>query len=216
MPKAAMQKAPTTKRTKKTPAKRSISKAAKRAPVPEEVEAPVPEEVEAPPPSPVKARRAPTRESVLSSMDDIVENIESEIQNLRDGPTKTKGIKFLRSVNKRIKILRGQTARVMRQKQKTGRSNNRNSGFLKPVRISDEMARFTNWDPKELRSRVQVTKYICDYIKEHDLQNPADRRQIKPDVKLQKLLGYNPKKNKDPLRYYSLQTYMKPHFPKDE
>ena len=214
MPKAAaMQKAPT-KRTKKTPAKRSANNVTKRPPAPVVEE--VIDEVDTPPESPVKVRRTPTRESILASMDDIVQSIEVEIQSLRDGPTKTKGIKFLRSTNKRIKTLRGQTARVMRQKQKTGRSNNRNSGFLKPVRISDEMAKFTDWDPNELRSRVEVTKYICDYIKEHDLQNPADRRQIKPDVKLQKLLGYNPKKTKDPLRYYSLQTYMKRHFPKDD
>jgi upstream activation factor subunit UAF30 len=102
----------------------------------------------------------------------------------------------------------------MKKKKKSGRTNNKNSGFLKPVPISKEMAKFTGWNQDELRSRVEVTKYICDYISQHDLQNPEDRRQIRPDTRLQKLLGFNPKKSKEPLRYYSLQTHLKHHFPK--
>ena len=144
----------------------------------------------------------------------MITSIEKEIQQLREGPAKTKGVKFLRSLNKNMKLLRNRTARAMKRKHKTGRTNNKNSGFLKPVTISKEMAKFTGWDPNELKSRVEVTKYICKYISENNLQNPADRRQIKPDSKLQKLLGYNPKKNKEPLRYYSLQTHLKNHFPK--
>jgi len=143
-------------------------------------------------------------------------SVEAEIQHLREGPAKTKGVKFLRSLNKNIKLLRNRTTRVMKQKKKSGRTNNKNSGFLKPVPISKEMAKFTGWDQEQLRSRVEVTKYICDYISEHDLQNPEDRRQIKPDIKLQKLLGYNPKKITEPLRYYSLQTHLKRHFPKKD
>jgi len=171
------------------------------------------EKVVAPPATP-KKRRVPTRESVLEDFETLIMSVEDEIKLLREGPAKTKGVRFLRSLNKNIKLLRNRTARVMKQKRKTGRTNNKNSGFLKPVAISKEMARFTGWDPKELRSRVDVTKYICQYISENDLQNPEDRRQIKPDAKLQKLLGFNPKKSSEPLRYYSLQTHLKHHFPK--
>ena len=191
---------------KKAPIK-SVKKAAEVAPV----EA---ENVDNPPPT--TKRRSPTRESVLEDFETLIMSVDVEIQHLREGPAKTKGVKFLRSLNKNIKLLRNRTARVMKQKQKTGRTNNKNSGFLKPVSISKEMAKFTGWDPKELRSRVEVTKYICQYIAENELQNPEDRRQIKPDVKLQKLLGYNPKKSNEPLRYYSLQTHLKHHFPKKQ
>ena len=203
-------KTSTTKRTKKShPTKSS----AKKAPVKAVEVIPVAKEESTAPP-PVNKRRSPTRESVLEDFEELIMSVDTEIQHLREGPAKTKGVKFLRSLNKNIKLLRNRTARVMKQKQKTGRTNNKNSGFLKPVTISKEMAKFTGWDPKELRSRVEVTKYICQYIAEHDLQNPEDRRQIKPDTKLQKLLGYNPKKSKEPLRYYSLQTHLKHHFPK--
>ena len=202
-PKPSAVKAAATRTASKTTTKKQT-----RVPIEEEIdETPVVAEIQ-----PKKARKTPTPESVLLDFDDLVESINIEIQNLRDGPSKTKGIKFLRSLNKRIKTLRGQTGRVMKQKKKTGRSNNKNSGFLKPVPISAEMAKFTGWDPSQLRSRVEVTKFICDYISEHDLQNPEDRRQIKPDTKLQRLLGYNPKKEREPLKYYSLQTHLKKHF----
>lgn len=151
-------------------------------------------------------------ELIIALFDETVELVEQEIQNIRENPKTTKGVKFLRSLNKRLKNLRTRTYKVMKCKKKKGH-NTKNSGFLKPVNISEDMAKFTGWDTKDLRSRVEVTKYICNYIKEHDLQNPEDRRQIRPDSKLQKLLGYNPKKEKKPLMYYSLQTHLKKHFP---
>jgi upstream activation factor subunit UAF30 len=158
-----------------------------------------------------KKRVAPTKESVLLGFDDLVTSIEEEITRLRESTTKSKGVKYLRSLGKKVKNLRSQSARVMKQKTRVNRKNNNNSGFLKPVGISQEMAKFTGWDPKELKSRVDVTKYICKYIKDNELQNPADRRQIRADPKLSKLLKYDPKEN-EPLTYYRLQTHMKPHF----
>jgi len=163
-----------------------------------------------------KKRRTPTRETVLTSFDDIISSIEKEIQTLREGPAKIKGVKFLRSLNKNLKIVRAKSARVMKTKKKTTRANNANSGFKKPVAISKDLAKFAGWDPKDLRSRVDVTKYICNYINTHDLQKPEDRRIILPDKKLQKLLGFSPGPDTEPLRYYSLQTYLKTHFPKKE
>jgi upstream activation factor subunit UAF30 len=104
----------------------------------------------------------------------------------------------------------------MKQRKPSNRTHNQNSGFLKPVKISKELVKFTGWDPDELRSRVDVTKFICAYIKEHDLQNPEDRRQIIADAKLQKLLNYDPKKSEKPLMYYSLQSLLKGQFTNPE
>jgi chromatin remodeling complex protein RSC6 len=82
---------------------------------------------------------------------------------------------------------------------------------MKPVKVSNDMAKFAGWDPVQLRSRIDATKYICQYIRDHNLQNPADRRQINPDEKLGKLLGYDAKKEK-PLTYYSIQQKIQQHF----
>jgi len=217
--KAPAKKAP----AKKAPAKKAPAKKApaKKAPVKTDVAEDTLEEEEDVPVSDVedgtktpKKRRVPTKESVAVSFDELVEFVEAEITHLRESPVKSKGVKFLRSLNKRLKTLRGQATRVMKQRQRTNRKNNENSGFLKPVQISSEMAKFTGWDHSQLRSRVDVTKYICEYIKENNLQNPDDRRQILADAKLSKLLKYDAKTAKDPLTYFRIQTHMKGHFSK--
>ena len=157
-----------------------------------------------------------TKERIVDESDQLVTYIESEIETLRQTPTKSKGIRFLRSIIKRQKLLKNHTLRALKTKKRTNRKNNTNSGFLKPVPISKQMAKFTGWDPTQLRSRVDVTKFICKYVRENDLQNPKDRRQILADKPLRKLLGYDPKTSEQPLTYYSLQTYMKKHFIKKE
>ena len=210
-------KSSTKSSTKKSKAPKTV-KTPKADPVKEEVakkeEVVVVEEVsdvEATAPAP-KKRRVPTRETVLADFDNLVLLVEEEVARLRESQTKAKGVKFLRSLGKKVKTLRNSTSRVMKQKHRTNRKNNTNSGFLKPVKISKEMAKFTGWDPEELKSRVAVTKHICKYIKDNDLQNPEDRRQILPNKALAKLLKYDPKKADKPLTYYSIQSHMKGHF----
>jgi upstream activation factor subunit UAF30 len=163
-------------------------------------------------------RETPTKESIIASFEEIVSSIENEIAFLRENQTKNKGIKFLRTLNKKIKTLKNQSSRIIKQKSSTKKTvtNNVNSGFLKPVAISNEMAKFTGWDPTELKSRVDVTKFLCSYIKDNDLQNPKDRRQIFADAKLSKLLKYDSKKEEKPLTYFMIQKCLKNHFPKSE
>jgi chromatin remodeling complex protein RSC6 len=162
-------------------------------------------------------RGAPTRDNVLQSFDEIIKSIETEMEGLREGDTKNKGVKFLRTLNKRIKVLKNQSSRIIKDKRVSAKKGtNNNSGFLKPVKISTEMAKFTGWDKDELKSRVDVTKFLCDYIRNNNLQNPKDKRQILADGKLQKLLKYDPKKETEPLTYFKLQSSLKGHFIKPD
>ena len=94
--------------------------------------------------------------------------------------------------------------------KKPKKRSNVNSGFLKQVAISKEMAKFIGCSSSELKSRVDVTKHICAYIKENNLQNPKDKREILPDAKLKKLLRVE--KGDAPLTYYRVQSKLKPHF----
>jgi chromatin remodeling complex protein RSC6 len=80
---------------------------------------------------------------------------------------------------------------------------------MKSVKITADMAKFCNFKVDLLVSRVDVTKAICNYVKEKNLQNPADRRQFTPDEKLATLLGV-----KDVITYYTLQKHIQKHFPK--
>ena len=78
-----------------------------------------------------KKRVAPTKDSVIKYFDDLIKSIEDEVENLRESENKTKGVKFLRTLNKRLKILKNQSSRIIKQKRTTTRTNtNNNSGFL--------------------------------------------------------------------------------------
>lgn len=164
-------------------------------------------------PAEPRTRQTPSRDSVEKEFDELVASIDEEITKLRENASKSKGVKFLRTVNKRVKALKNHALRISRQKQTT-RRNNTNSGFLKPVQISKSLADFTGWDKNVPRSRVDVTKFICNYIKDKNLQDPSDKRQIRvnDDQPLRKLLNYDSTKEKKPLTYYSLQTFLKSHF----
>jgi upstream activation factor subunit UAF30 len=151
-----------------------------------------------------------TKESVTVEFDELIEFINKTIKNVRESDGKVTGVKNLRTIGRNLKALKRHSLSCMKNKKKVKR-NNANSGFLKPVNISKEMVKFTGWKEGELKSRVDVTKYICNYIKENNLQNPEDRRQILVDKKLGKLLDYDSSKE-EPLTYYKIQTHIKKHF----
>lgn len=163
-----------------------------------------------------RKRRDVTKDSVNTDFEALEEKLASEIETLRDSKDKVKGIKFLRSINKLVKVLHKDYNRVLKIKKvrKTGESNT--SGFKKPVKIREELAKFTGWDVNGSYSRVDVTRFICNYIKEHNLQNPEDRRLIVPDEKLCKVLNFDPKTVQEPLTYFRIQQYIQWQFVKEE
>lgn len=202
--------------TKKDKTKKSVKKVKKEGKVKKETKVKK-EEVEVAPPveTPRSTRRVVTRETVAETGTQLIDFINAEVERVRAGEKGAGGVRFLKSVVKQVKAYNADVARVTKQKQKNKRVQNTNSGFLKPVKISSDMCDFTGWDESELKSRVEVTKFICDYIKENDLQKPEDRRVILADKKLSKLLNYDSKKDGD-LRYFDVQRYLKPHFIKEQ
>ena len=86
------------------------------------------------------------------------------------------------------------------------------NGFAKEVEISDDLCSFMNLPPKTRISRPQVSKFITDYIKLHQLYNPLRKKQIIPNEALWKLLGNGAREHAENLTYFSLQKYMNPHF----
>ena len=94
-------------------------------------------------------------------------------------------------------------------KRKTG--NRQPSGFVKPTKISDELAKFLEKPTGSEMARTDVTREINKYIRSHNLQDKDNGRKINPDAKLQSLLKL---KKTDELTYFNLQRYMSPHFAK--
>ena len=97
------------------------------------------------------------------------------------------------------------------QKRKRKQGNRSPSGFVKPTKISDELASFLGKDKGSEMARTEVTREINAYIREHKLQDKDNGRVIKADKKLSSLLKL---KTSDELTYFNLQKYMSPHFAK--
>jgi len=91
------------------------------------------------------------------------------------------------------------------------------SGITRPVRISDQLCAFLGEEKGALLARTAVTKRITTYIREQNLQNPENRKQIFPDVKLQTLLmPLVPGDRESGYTFFNLQRYLKHHYQKAE
>jgi hypothetical protein len=79
------------------------------------------------------------------------------------------------------------------------------SGFVKPSRISDELAEFLGKAIGSEIPRTVVSKEINAYIIAHRLQDPINGRKINPNPALAKLLKIAPT---DELTYFNLQRFI--------
>jgi chromatin remodeling complex protein RSC6 len=160
--------------------------------------------------SPPSGKRTVSRESVMVDFDSLIVDINSLIESVREDCKKGGcGIQALRGLNARIKTLQKHTCRIAKGK-KVKKATCANSGFNKPVTVSQEMKNFAGWDTScdVLHSRNDVTKYICNYVKENDLQYPKNRQKIMIDNKLKELLDTD----EDMVTYSGIQTCIKHHY----
>ena len=86
----------------------------------------------------------------------------------------------------------------------------------KPVPITEELSDFLGLTKGEMYSRQVITKSINKYVKDNELQNPENRRYIllesEAGLKLKALL----RDPDQPLTFFNIQRYLKPHYPKSE
>ena len=170
-------------------------------------------EVSAPVPVPVEAA-AP-----VEGAEPVVEGVDASIaQEARDFSAKLQQLSTIistmksdfRSLEKKMQR-EVKTAQKQSSKRKRKSGNRAPSGFVKPTRISDELASFLGKDKGAEMARTAVTKEINAYIRTHDLQDKTNGRKIIPDDKLASLLKL---KKDDELTYFNLQKYMSCHFEK--
>lgn len=186
---------------KKTAAKKAAPKAAAKTAEP----APTPKEV------------APTAAPVAN---EVVEETSGIQQKLNEFSAKLQQISSIFSTMKGdFKTLEKSVTRELKAAAKASskrakRAGNRQpSGFVKPTRISDELAKFLGKSIGTEMARTDVSKEINAYIRANNLQRPDNGRFIVPDAKLTTLLKLG---KDDELSYFNLQRYMKPHFIKAE
>ena len=197
----------------KTPAKKTSGKKSAAKTVAAATPTPEPEVVAAPEPDTVSTTTtaAPVEVSLL-------DQIESDFASLNERLAQFKTM--YTSITSDLRKLQKNMARHVKENSRRNRKRKAPagdrpkrapSGFAKPALISKELCSFLGKPTGTEMARTEVTKYLTSYIKEHNLQDQANKRKIIPDAALKKLLNVKPS---DELTYFNLQKYMKVHFPK--
>ena len=192
---------------KKTPRNTKSTKAAAPVVTPEPVAAPAP----TPAATEQTTQAVSTNDEYAAELKTLREDFAAMEKMFRAVRSRVNTLERLhnRSVKQNSKV----TAKVLKNRRKKERDPNApraESGISRPTQISSELAKFLNEDVNNKVARTDVIKRIAAYVKEHNLENPENRRQIKPDAALQKLLKVT---QKDEVTYFNLQRYLKSHFP---
>ena len=200
MPRAT-KKETTAKSAAKAPAKKTTEKVAKKAAAPKEVK-------ETPKETVTNTVVAEPQEAAPSAADDFTKILAA----LQEVTSK------LATLKTQVKALEKKHAREMKAATKSKRraaskAPRTPSGFVKPTKISAELAAFLGKADGTEMARTEVTKEINAYIRSNGLQNKDNGRIINADSKLKSLLKL---KSDDELTYFNLQRYMSPHFPKTQ
>lgn len=153
-----------------------------------------------------------SKDEVISVVSTVVQKLKEEAQRAKTRKDKeslavlNEQIKSLNSVKKPIDKL----ARSKPPRKQINIDKSRN-GILKQLSLSPELKAFLGYNVNDdvHKSRVEVTRAICKYIIDNNLQNPENRREILLDDKLQKLFKYDPSVETEPFMYYHVQVYVK-------
>jgi upstream activation factor subunit UAF30 len=144
----------------------------------------------------------------LSELTEIFSEFSGRLNQLSSQFTSLKN--DFRGLEKRalreLKALQKLSAKKQRKS-----TNRQPSGFVKPTKISSELATFLGKEPGTEMARTEVTREINKYIRANNLQDSENGRKINPDKSLRSLLKI-PKDEQ--LTYFNLQRYMSPHFAK--
>ena len=77
-----------------------------------------------------------------------------------------------------------------------------NAALLKPMQLSPELESVVGTGPM---TRAEVTKKIWEYIKEKNLQNPSNKRNVLADDKLRAIF------NKDEVTMFEMTKLVNEH-----
>lgn len=121
-----------------------------------------------------------------------------------------------------MKVVKKQAAIISKQAERKKSKKNRSvqesdstkaSGFAAPSVLSADLKKFMGIGPLDKRSRTEVTKWLCQFVEENNLQGEGDKRYISFDrneagKRLKDLLRVS---SKESITYFDLQHYLKFH-----
>ena len=184
-------------------------------PAPKAKKAAAPKKAPAAPKKEVPVEPVPVETPVEEPVDSVVPQISSDFLEFM---TKLQAVnQMLSSLKADFRLLEKKATRELKAAEKASakkkrKAGNRSpSGFVKPTKISDDLASFLSKPKGSEMARTEVTREINTYIRTHKLQDKDNGRKINADKKLTALLSLGPK---DELTYFNLQKFMSPHFAK--
>lgn len=195
--------------TKKTTSKKQVTKATKTATETAIVSTPdVTVEVTATAVTTATATATATVSTPLSEITEVFSAFSGRLNQLSSHITSLKN--EFRGLEKRaLRDLKA--AHKITAKKQRKNTNRQPSGFVKPTKISIELATFLGKEPGIEMARTEVTREINKYIRANNLQDSENGRKINPDQSLRTLLKIP---TEEQLTYFNLQRYMSPHFAK--
>jgi chromatin remodeling complex protein RSC6 len=159
---------------------------------------------------------APEVEVEEGKKEEEVLTIDAMIRSMEERLTETKKVIHqlqanMRIVRKQAFVMAKLAARAQRPKRKRSETQSKASGFAAASELSMELKVFMGIPADEMRSRTEVTKWLCSFIQEHKLQGSEDKRYIlfesEQGENLKRLLNTE----KDKITYFDLQHYLKYH-----
>lgn len=151
-------------------------------------------------------------DTILTAVDAKIQQVSSILASLKNDSKALR--KEILSNKKAFEKLEKKSAKKKRAVPVDGDGvevKPRNSGFMRPVKISDELASFLGKATGTVMGRQDANDEIRQYVALHNLKETekGKGRNINPDAKLSSLLKLP---SGEQLTYFNLQKYMKPHF----
>jgi len=160
-------------------------------------------------PSLKKDSKSKDYDKILNICNSGISSIQGNIETLRTRLVTNKSeFKSLNDASKYLDNIRKYIVAKKNSMSKNAGSNddrkkNMNSGFLKKKQLTQETIDFFGLD-NEPRSRVDMTRLICSYVRDKQLQDPENRKQVILDEPLKKLLKYE---GTPSIPYFDVQKY---------
>lgn len=104
------------------------------------------------------------------------------------------------------KIAKMERANRKAEKEANPDRPKRETAFTRPTILSEELCSFLDLPNGTKLARTEVTTRISKYVREKNLSNPENKRQILLDDPLKSLMGV------DVIEWLQMQKYLKPHF----
>jgi len=119
-------------------------------------------------------------------------------------------INQIKGLEKTVKKKMKQQRREMEKNEKKMKKKKTKSqpNVAIPIDVSDKLSSFMGLKEGQQVARMEVTKYIMDYIKINNLLNPNNNQYIVPDSKLNTLFS----DNSGSLTYFNMQKHINKHF----